>query len=75
MKYFGLHTHRFKDNPEEKRFAKAWSKQNEEGKTLAYSLDPDGGGRGQPVKRSTWEHTVAATVIVARIFRGSVFPP
>lgn len=63
LTYAGLHTHRFKDNPEEERFARAWNEQNESGSNLAYLLDPKSGCGGRPVDRSKWEHQVAATVI------------
>lgn len=64
IKHRGLHTHRFKDNPEEKRFAEAWEKMNKEGHTLAYLLDPQNGvGRLRPLEISQGEATAAATVI------------
>lgn len=61
-KYQGLNTHRFKDNPVEKAFAEEWAKQNEEGKTLAYLLDPNN-GQGFLSEPSSDEHFVAATII------------
>ena len=39
-----LHLHRLKVNPEEARFAKAWQRSNDEGKPLAYLLDPTNRG-------------------------------
>ena len=51
----GLHPYRFKDNPEERRFAEAWAKHCGDGKTLAYLLFPVA-----PTER---EEQVAATVI------------
>lgn len=62
-KHTGLSTHRFRDNPEELRFAEAWSKQNDHGGTLAYLLDPAHGGRGRPPEPTDREHVVAATVV------------
>lgn len=58
----GLHTHRFKDNPEELAFAEEWDNQNVYGKTLAYLLDPEQGS-GCPPKPEKREIVVAATVI------------
>jgi hypothetical protein len=57
----GLHTHRFKDNPEEKRFADAWSAHNAAGKTLAYLLTI--GDQRFPGAPTDGEERVAATVI------------
>jgi len=57
----GLHPYRFKDNPEEKRFAEAWAKQHPT--TLSYLLDPASGTRGRPPEPTDREHEVAATVI------------
>jgi len=61
-KHKGLHTYRFKENPEEKRFAEAWADQNRLGSTLAYLLDPKS-GIFRPPEPSDREHEVAATVI------------
>lgn len=58
----GLHTYRFKENPEEERFAKAWEQQNEYGSNLAYLLHV-GEQRGRPPEPDDRDHTVAATVI------------
>jgi hypothetical protein len=57
----GLHEHRFKENPEERRFAEAWAKQNEDGKTLAHLLDAN--GRSWPPDPSDRDYEVAATVV------------
>ena len=59
--YVGLRAHRFKDNPEEKRIAKAWQEKN--GNLLAHILDerPDQGG--SPPDPSKRDRVVAATVI------------
>lgn len=59
----GLHTHRFRDNPEEERFAKAWDDQNRHGSNLAYLLDPKNGVGCRPPEPTDREHEVAATVI------------
>jgi hypothetical protein len=58
----GLHTYRFKENPEEKRFAEAWDKQNEQGSNLAYLLTV-GDQSGRPPEPSDRDHVVAATVV------------
>jgi hypothetical protein len=70
MKVRGLQTHRFKENPEEKRFAKAWDEMNEEegrvAPTLDHLLDTDpnrGWGGHRPAKPSERDVVVAATVI------------
>lgn len=60
MKRKGLNTHRFRDNPEEKRFAEAWD-EAQRGKTLAYLLCT--GDQRFPVEATEREHEVAATVI------------
>lgn len=63
-KHKGRHTHRFKDNPEERRFAEAWAKDNEQGHTLAYLLDRQHGtGPGKPPEPDDLEREVAATVV------------
>ena len=60
----GLHTHRFRDDPEEKRFADAWDDQNRHGSNLAYLLHTGSQGGGiRPEEPSARDHTVAATVI------------
>ncbi len=63
-KPLGLHTHRFKDNPEEKRFADAWTTENERGHILAHLLDPHHGtgGRRPPEPERPYQ-IVAATVM------------
>ena len=58
----GLHSHRFRDNPEERMFAEAWAKANEQGHTLAYLLHV-GNQTGRPLEPSDREHVVAATVV------------
>lgn len=64
MKNAGLWTHRFKDNPEELRFAEAWDEINETGRILAWLLDTrDDGAVGKPADPSTNDRMVAATVI------------
>jgi hypothetical protein len=57
----GLHTWRFRSNPEEKRFALAWEKSNKEGNTLAYLLDTS--QKGIPSIPSVRDQEVAATLI------------
>ncbi len=63
MKNKGLYTHRFKDNPEEKRFAEAWDTINRLGSNLAYLLDPKNGVGSRPPEPTDRERVVAATVI------------
>lgn len=63
MRNKGLHTHRFKDNPEEKRFAEKWDSDNASGYNLAYLLDPKHGTDGRPPEPSDRDRVVAATVI------------
>ena len=63
MKYQGLRPYRHKDNPEEKRFAQAWSKENEDGRLLAHLLDDRHAQGGYPPEPSDRDHVVAATVI------------
>jgi ribosome biogenesis SPOUT family RNA methylase Rps3 len=63
LKYKGLHTHRFKDNPEEKLFAEEWDKVNVLGHNLAYLLDPMNGVGGRSPEPTDRENEVAATVI------------
>lgn len=64
MKYpKGLHTHRFKDNPEEKRFADAWLEQNKHGDNLAHLLDERPTRGGRPPTPGDRDYVVAATVI------------
>jgi hypothetical protein len=55
----GLHTYRFDQNPEEKRFAKAWEKNN----PLAWLLDERPMQTGRPPEPSERDQIVAATVI------------
>lgn len=64
LKYKGLYTHRFKDNPEEKLFAEEWDKVNVLGHNLAYLIDPKNGvGLARPPEPTDRENEVAATVI------------
>lgn len=56
---YGYQTHRFKNNPEERRFAVAWHHQ-QAGKTLAYLL---GNGVQPSDMVSARDNDVAATVI------------
>jgi hypothetical protein len=60
--HHGLHTYRFKDNPEEKAFALAWQK--EQVRPLATPLLVMLLGNGcEPAVVSDRDHEVAATVI------------
>ena len=61
MKNKGLHLYRFRDNPEDKRFAQACEKHDKDGKTLEYLLC-EGDQRHLP-EVSPRERTIAATVI------------
>lgn len=66
MKNKGLHQYRFKDNPEERRFAKAWDEQNysRTHDTLTYLLHTGNHGGGIYMKPPTdREREVAATII------------
>lgn len=54
----GLNQHRFKGNPEEKRFAEAWAAQGP--KHLGYLLD---NGEWTPLTPSDHDEAIAATVI------------
>ena len=63
MKHFGRHTHRFRDNPEEKRIAEAWDKWNENSQILAWLLDRRPVQTGRPLEPSDIEVTAAATVV------------
>lgn len=58
-KHVGRATHRFKDNPEEKRFAEAWASTNDQGHVLEYLMG-DGARRADIEPR---DREVAATVI------------
>jgi hypothetical protein len=59
MKNKGLHTHRFRENPDEKRFAEEWERQNVQARTLNYLL----GDGLKPVDATPREREVAATLI------------
>ena len=63
MKTKGLRPYRFKDNPEEKRFAEAWAKQCENGKVLDHLLDERPVQQGYPPSASLRDEVVAATII------------
>jgi hypothetical protein len=62
MKTTGLHVHRFRDNPEEKRFAEAWDAENDPDRrtSLLSHLMGDGSRKGSVTVR---DERVAATVI------------
>jgi hypothetical protein len=57
----GLHTQRFKDNPEEKRFAEAFGRLG--WRTLDYLLGGSDRDNGPPLDASDRDRMVAATVI------------
>ena len=59
----GLHSNRFKGNPEERRFAKAWAEQQAAHKTLAYLLDRNQGQKRGPELVCVRDQIVAATLI------------
>jgi hypothetical protein len=66
----GLHPYRFRNNPEEKRFAKKWIEENKHSfncvSTLAYLLwsgEQNIRLADGPPEASDRDHTVAATVI------------
>ncbi len=58
----GLQKHRFKDHPEERRFAAAWADQQEHHRNLDHLLEPADGSGHQP-KAADRDYVVAATVI------------
>lgn len=64
-KYQGVSSHRYADNPMEKRFALAWQEQNEYGRVLDYLLYPPEHGSVSSPRAAVAEkkHEVAATVI------------
>jgi hypothetical protein len=59
--HVGLRAYRLKDNPEEKRIAKAWQEKN--GNLLAHILDERPNQGGNPPEPSKRDRVVAATVI------------
>lgn len=59
----GLSEHRFKENPDEKKFAEAWKKLQENGKYLAHLLDAREVHQGTPPLPADRDFVVAATVI------------
>jgi hypothetical protein len=61
--HVGLQAHRLKDNPEEKRFAEAWRKQNDQGNVLAYLLHQGDQSGMRPSEPSERDAAVAATVV------------
>lgn len=61
-KYKGLHAHRLKDNPEERRFAEAWAKHDELGQSLRWLLHRGDQG-GIPDEVSVRDEIVAATLM------------
>lgn len=63
MKNAGLHQHRFRDNPEEQRIAKAWGRLNDLGSNLDYLLDDRADRLGPPPPCSPRDRVIAATII------------
>ena len=63
MKNKGLRTHRFRDNPEEKRIAEAWEEHETRGNGLAHLLDDRSVQQGWPPAPSDRDREVAATLI------------
>jgi hypothetical protein len=63
VKHEGLREYRFKENPEEKRFADAWKKENSREGLITPLMDHMLGNGTQPVTATQREATVAATVI------------
>lgn len=61
--HMGVSTHRFLDNPEERRFALAWERMDRDGRTLAYLLDPKHGVGGFLPDPSDRDYLVAATMM------------
>jgi len=59
----GLQTHRFANNPEEKRFADAWSEMNRISRNLDYLLDVKHDDQHFVDPASDRDRVVAATVI------------
>lgn len=62
-KHVGLAPYRLRDNPEERRFADAWQKHNDDGNILAWLLDPERGYAHRPPEPSDRDVEVAATVV------------
>ena len=62
-KYQGRSAHRYKDNPDEKRFARVWADKQEHGRVLAYLLNDGGDGRHPPIDPTPEQHLTAATVV------------
>lgn len=58
---FGKNTHRWKQNPLEEKFAKAWAEQNEQGRTLEYILSTNIRNRPEPVSEEI-QVAVATTI-------------
>ena len=62
-KHYGLHTHRFKGNREEMRFAREWVLENARGRLLDHLLDARPIHQGSPPASSERDAQVAGTVI------------
>ena len=66
IKEKGLYTHRFKDNPDERKFAKEWDKKCNSpfaGNLLKYLLSPKHHKLAELEQPSDRDRTVAATII------------
>ncbi len=59
----GLNEHRFKENPDEKKFAETWRRHQEQGRVLAHLLDSREVHSGSPPMPSDRDFAVAATVV------------
>lgn len=59
----GLHTHRYRDNPLEQRFAEAWERDCKLGRNLEYLLCPPGTDQHCLPPVSDRDCVVAATVV------------
>lgn len=59
----GLHTHRFADNPEERRFAEAWAKRDRRNLAALLHDGPQPNVEAEVFPPTEREEQVAATVI------------
>jgi hypothetical protein len=62
-KHKGYHTRRFRDNPEEKRFAEAWAKMNDGSNNVNYLLDESHADQRFTPEAPERDCRIAATVI------------
>lgn len=63
MKTTGFHTHRFADNPEERRFAEAWERMNGQSSAVTTFLLRGDDVEGYVEGASDRERAIVATVI------------